>query len=231
MYQGIYIKRTKIGSEVHLWDDQAGYHKFSYKSYAYQKSQTGTYRSIYGDKLKKVYFWTGEDLQKGKVFESDIPIETRVLVDKYGDSDEVSKGHKVMIFDIEVEVIGGFPDPREARNKITSIAFYDKTADCYMVCVVSDKIQNYTYDNITVESFDTEEELIQRFYQLYLEIQPTILTGWNIDGFDIPYLYNRTRRIMGDNVANALSPIGIVEYSEYKNRYKIAGVSSLDYLS
>ena len=43
-----------------------------------------------------------------------------------------------------------------------------------------------------VESFQSEEELLQRFYQKYLEINPTILSGWNIDGFDIPYLYNRT---------------------------------------
>ena len=82
-----------------------------------------------------------------------------------------------------------------------------------------------------VESFQSEEELLQRFYQKYLEINPTILSGWNIDGFDIPYLYNRTKRVMGDSFANALSPIGEVFYSEHKRRYKIAGVSCLDYLS
>ena len=83
MYQNIYVKRTKTNSEVHLWDDKTGYTKFQYKPYAYLKSQTGTYRSLYGDKLKKVNFWTGEDLQAGRVFESDIPIETRTLVDMY----------------------------------------------------------------------------------------------------------------------------------------------------
>ena len=64
-----------------------------------------------------------------------------------------------------------------------------------------------------------------------MEIQPTIITGWNIDGFDIPYLYNRTKRTMGHQIANVLSPIGIVHYNENKRRYKIAGVSCLDYLA
>ena len=225
MYQNIYVKRTKTSSEVHLWDDKAGYQKFQYKPYAYLKSPSGTYRSLYGDKLKKVNFWTQQDLESGNVFESDVPIETRVLVDMYGESDEISDGHREVYFDIEVEVKDGFPDPRRADNKITAIALYDKAADKYS-CYVLGNVPNTD----VVESFQSEEELLQRFYQKYLEINPTILSGWNIDGFDIPYLYNRTTRVLGQQFANALSPIGIVDYSENKNRYKIAGVSCLDYL-
>ena len=229
-YQNIYVKRTKSGNEVHLWDERTGYSKFQYKPYAYLKSQTGTYRSLYGDKLKKVRFWTGEDLQKGNVFESDVPIETRVLVDMYTDSEEMSSGHREVYFDIEVEVTGGFPEPSKAHNKITSIALYDKVVDNYFVFVISDKKHNSSHDKTVVETFESEEELLQRFYQKYIEIQPTILSGWNIDGFDIPYLYNRTRRVLGDSFANSLSPIGDIFYLEHKNRYKIAGVSCLDYL-
>ena len=226
MYQNIYVKRTKTSSEVHLWDDKTGYSKFQYKSYAYLKSQSGTYRSLYGDKLKKVNFWSGDDLQNGRVFESDIPIETRTLVDMYTDSDEPSVGHREVYFDIEVEVKDGFPDASRADNKITAIALYDKVADKYSCFILGD-----VPNTDVVESFNSEEELLQRFYQKYLEINPTILSGWNIDGFDIPYLYNRTKRVMGETFANVLSPIGEVYYSEHKQRYKIAGVSCLDYLA
>ena len=226
MYQNIYIKRSKTSSEVHLWDDVAGYSKFQYKPYAYLKSGSGMYRSLYGDKLKKVHFWTHDDLQNGKVFESDVPIETRTLVDRYSDSDEPSKGNRELIIDIEVEVKDGFPDPKRADNKITAIALYDKVMDKYSCFVLGD-IPNTDI----VESFKSEEELLQRFYQKYLEINPTIITGWNVDGFDIPYIYNRTKKIMGEQIAKALSPIGEVFYSEHKNRYKIAGVSVLDYLA
>ena len=162
----------------------------------------------------------------GRVFESDIPIETRVLVDRYYDSDEPSQAHREMTIDIEVEVKDGFPNPLEAANKITAIAIYDKVMDKYS-CFVLGNIPNTD----VVESFQSEEELLQRFYQKYMEIQPTIITGWNVDGFDIPYLYNRTVRIMGNQIANCISPIGDVFYSEHKKRYKIAGVSVLDYLA
>ena len=225
MYQNIYVKRMSKGCEVHIWDDIAGYQKFNYKPYAYLKSQSGTYRSLYGDKLKKVTFWDKNDLENGRVFESDVPIETKILVDKYGDSDEPSEGHKELFFDIEVEVTDGFPDPSKAENKITAIALYDKVADKYH-CYVLGNVPNTD----VVESFQSEEELLQRFYQKYLEINPTILSGWNTDGFDIPYLYNRTRRTMGDQIANCLSPIGEVYWNETRNMYKIAGVSCLDYI-
>ena len=225
MYQNIFVKRLTKGCEVHIWDDKSGYQKFNYKPYAYLKSGSGTYRSLYGDKLKKVNFWTKEDLQAGRVFESDVPIETRILVDKYGESDEPSVGHKELFFDIEVEVKDGFPDPAKAENKITAIAVYDKVMDKYS-CFVLGNVPNTDI----VESFQSEEELLQRFYQKYLEINPTILSGWNIDGFDIPYLYNRTVRVMGEQVAKCLSPIGEMYWNERRGMYKIAGVSCLDYL-
>ena len=122
MYQNIYIDKPKQGKPiVHIWDDKKGYEKFQFTPYAYIKSQSGTYRSLYGDKLKKVQFWTGEDLQAGRVFESDVPLETRVLIDKYGDSNEPSIGHREVFFDIEVEIKDGFPEWKSAKNKITSM--------------------------------------------------------------------------------------------------------------
>jgi DNA polymerase elongation subunit (family B) len=219
MYQNIYIEKPKEGKPiVHIWDDKKGYDKFQFTPYAYQKSQTGQYRSLYGDKLKKVQYWTGEDLQKGDIFESDVPLETRVLVDMYGDSNEPSEGHREIFFDIEVEIKDGFPEPKTAKNKITAIALYDKLADKYH-CYILGNVPNTDV-----------VELLQRFYQKYLEINPTILSGWNIDGFDIPYLYNRTERVMGKQMANCLSPIGNVYYNEHQSKYKIAGVSCLDYI-
>ena len=229
MYQNIYVEKPKDGKPtIHLWDDKSGYQKFQYKPYAYMKSQTGTYRSLYGDKLKKVNFWTQDDLEKGNVFESDVPLETRILVDNYPDSDDISQGHKEFYFDIEVEVTDGFPEPSKAENKITSIAIYDKVVDEYSVLILAN-IQNSKKDNVIIESFRSEEELLQRFYQKYLEINPTILSGWNVDGFDVPYLYNRTTRVLGQQFANTLSPIGKVYYNDRQSRFKIAGVSVLDY--
>ena len=231
MYQNIWCeKRGGNQVEVHLWDDIAGYQNFVFKNYAYIKDGSGQYNSIYGDKLKKVTYWTEEDYNSGKIFESDVPLETKILLDRYHKSDDPSKNHIELFFDIEVEVTGGFPDPAKANNKITSIALYNKAEDCNVVFIISDKIQSYGSDNTTVKVFETEQQLLKAFLKYWINTKPTIISGWNINKFDIPYLYNRILKIFGEEFAGALSPIQIVKYNPNKQMYKIAGISSLDYL-
>ena len=224
MYQNIYYeRRTNL---VHIWDDKRGHLKLPYKKYAFVKHASGNFTSLYGDKLQKVFTWDEND----HVFEADVPTETRVLVDEYTDSNELSQGNRLLNIDIEVEVEDGFPDPRIAAQKITSMAIHDDVADEYTVFVLG-SITDKKRDNVNIKGYESEEELLQGFYEKYLEINPTIITGWNIDYFDIPYLYNRTVRVLGKEFANCLSPIGQVNWSDFKNRYKIAGVSCLDYLA
>ena len=216
---------------MHIWDDKFGYRTFRYKKYAYVKNRAGTYVSLYGDKLKRTNKW---DKDQPELFESDVNPEIRVLVDNYTDSDDVSEGHRVMIFDIEVEVTDGFPDVRRANNKITSIAFNDSILDKYY-CYVLDPLSKLKTDvkranGEIIVSFKDEYDLLNAFFKKYMEIQPTILTGWNIEFFDISYLYNRATQIVSQSVANLLSPISQVHWSDFHNRYKIAGVNVLDYL-
>jgi DNA polymerase elongation subunit (family B) len=232
MYQNIFYDRRL--NNMHVWDDKFGHQTFRYKKYAYTKSGVGTYISLYGDRLKRINKWEKE---QSDLFESDVNPEIRVLVDNYTDSDEVSVGHKVMIFDIEVEVTDGFPDIKKANNTITSIGFNDPRTDEYFCYVldVTDKLNlgessKKTSGDETIISFKDEYDLLNGFFKKYLEIKPTILTGWNVEFFDVPYLYNRAVHVVGKNVADLLSPIGNVQWSDFKKRYKIAGVSILDYL-
>ena len=215
---------------MHLWDDKKGYLIIPYKKYAYVKNSNGQHVSLYGDRVKKVFNYDKDD---PTLHESDVPPTTRFLVDQYTDSDEVSEGHRKVFFDIEVEVTDGFPDVMKANNVITSIALYDFMTETYFTYVFDAKkrLQSYTKDNKVVEVYDTEYEMLNKFFQKYLEIKPTILSGWNSDFFDIPYLYNRAVNVLGVSVANLLSPISEVYYNEFKKRYVIAGVSCLDYLS
>ena len=217
---------------MHIWDDKFGHQTFRYKKYAYVKNRTGTYVSLYGDKLKRINKW---DKDQPELFESDVNPEIRVLVDNYTDSDEVSEGHKTLIFDIEVEVTQGFPNIKKAENKITSIAFNDPILNTYF-CYVLDPSSELETDvkrtnGDIIVSFKDEYDLLNAFFKKYLEIQPTILTGWNVEFFDVSYLYNRACQILGQNIANLLSPIQQVYWSDFHNRYKIAGVNILDYLA
>ena len=219
---------------MHIWDDKFGHQTFRYKKYAYVKNRAGTFTSLYGDKLKKINTW---EKDQPELFESDVNPEIRVLVDNYTNSDDVSVGHRTMIFDIEVEVTDGFPDPKKAANKITSIGFNDPILEKYFCYVLdpTDKLElgesRTKEDGDTIVSFYDEYDLLNAFFKKYMEIQPTILTGWNVEFFDINYLYNRAIQVVGREVANLLSPIGQVQWSDFSKRYKIAGVSVLDYLA
>ena len=215
---------------MHIWDDKFGHQTFRYKKYAYTKNKSGTYISLYGDRLKRITKWEND---QPDLFESDVNPEIRVLVDNYTDSDDVSNGHRTMIFDIEVEVTEGFPDIQKADNIITAIGFNNPITDEYFCYVLDtkEKLNLKTKNNEIVKSFTDEYDLLNAFFMKYLEIKPTILTGWNVEFFDIPYLYNRACKVVGQNIAELLSPIRIVKWSDFGNgKYKIAGVNVLDYL-
>ncbi len=62
---------------MHVWDDKFGHQTFRYKKYAYIKNKSGTYISLYGDKLKRITKW---DKDQTDLFESDVNPEIRVLV-------------------------------------------------------------------------------------------------------------------------------------------------------
>ena len=215
---------------MHVWDDQRGYFTKKYRNYAYVRDGNGSYTSIYGERLKKINFWRKED--NLDLYESDVNEITRFLIDEYGNTDDVSDGHTILTFDIEVEMNSGLPDTSEAKNTITSIAFHDSVSNDYFVYVLNNGDElNKTIKNAKVRSFRSEEDMLIAFLDKWEEISPTIITGWNIDFFDVTYLYNRLKRLLGTSAANRLSPIGKVSWNKFRKRYIIAGVSALDYIA
>ena len=233
MYQNIFIERGEQWGQdtVHLWDDTLGYKTIPFNKfdYAYKPDRTGKYLSMTGIRLEKVKRYKRDDKS---LFESDLPQETRVLTDLYLNEDNVSTGHKVMFFDIEVSMENGIPTIEKPNNEVTSIAYYDASIGEYVVLVL-DKSGTYTNGprgGADVYFYQSEIDLLYAFIDKYEAIAPTIISGWNSDYFDIPYLYNRIRQQCGANTAGKLSPIGKIKYSKFRNRYQIAGVSALDYL-
>jgi DNA polymerase elongation subunit (family B) len=230
-YQNIYIDQQDDEQTVYIWDDAKGLVTLPLSdfNYAYVKDPSGKYLSMTGVRVSKTRRFT-----RGhpNIFESDLPKETRVLTDLYLNEDSPSEGNIVLFFDIEVSMTNGIPDIHTPNNEVTSIALYDPTIKKYIVLVLD---KTAMYENKSTEETDiifctSEVELLHAFITVYEQIQPTIITGWNSNGFDVPYLYNRIRQVCGQSIANKLSPIGKVKYSERLERYKIAGVSSLDYL-
>ena len=203
---------------------------FPYTRYAYEPAQRGEFKSIYGDPLTKIYKFKGDD---PNLFESDVPETTRALVDMYSETDDVSKGHIILTYDIECEMTSGLPNPEEATNELTSIALHDSATNQYWVLVMDKDglMVEKTTDKAIVLPFRDERDMLMKYLELYEMINPSIVTGWNIDFFDTPMLYNRIKRLLGERQANRLSPIGQCFWSPYRKRYFMAGVSYLDYIS
>jgi len=166
------------------------------------------------------------------LFEHDVNLTTRVLVDLYVDSDTPSVNHTLLNFDIEVEMITGLPDPTKAEQGITSIAAHDSVSNSYVVFILDEDkvVKNSKSGDREIRSFVDEYDLLMDFVRYWETIRPTIITGWNCDKFDVPYLYNRLVKICGTSNANRLSEIGEVSYSPFKGKFQIAGVSCLDYM-
>jgi DNA polymerase elongation subunit (family B) len=231
MYQNVYLQKGK--DLVHLWDDKLGYQTFPYKTfnYAYAPAERGQSTALDGTKVTKIYEFQKDD---PAYYETDVPETTRILVDLYSESDLPSEGHVVLTFDIEVEMETGLPDVEKADNEITAIALHDGPTDTYYALVLDKggKLQNtIKKDNRIIKAFRSERELLNAFLTVYEHINPTILTGWNIDAFDVPYLFNRLVNVLGKQNAYRLSPIRDGFYSPYRKKWSLAGVSILDYIT
>jgi DNA polymerase elongation subunit (family B) len=169
-------------------------------------------------------------------------METRVLVDAYKDLDDAPQYHNTVFLDIECEIGGALTTDyiKSAPMKITSIALYDVTLKKYYCLVLDEKKQlKYTEEeNKEIIPCDTEFDLLSKFISIWLETDPTIVSGWNSEFFDIPYLYHRICKVLGEQQAKQLSPLGIVSVRDFFNKksqsnesvVNIAGVNHLDYM-
>jgi len=232
MYQNIYLEDTDNSRGiVHLWDDTEGYSSFPYSkfNYAYKPSSHGTHLSLTGERCEKTYRYKRDD---DSLFESDVPRETRVLSDLYLEDDSPSIGHTILYFDIEVSMKNGIPTSNNPNNEIISICAYDSKTQIYKIFVLTDNTKSVpTSLEYDLHVYNSETKLLEGFLHYWESIQPTIVTGWNTDNFDIPYLYHRMQQLVGMDVANRLSPIGLITFSTFRSKYMIAGVSSLDYFN
>ena len=138
----------------------------------------------------------------------------------------------VAICDIEVGSENGFPDPYQANEPITAICVtFLKGATTVFGC------GDYVIqgDETYIKCSD-ETELCKKFLAFWQESYPDVLSGWNTKFFDIPYLVNRFRRILGEEETKKLSPWNIIgeRKAVVNNReliaYDMVGVSSLDYI-
>ena len=140
---------------------------------------------------------------------------------------------KIYALDIEVQCENGFPNVEEAAEEMLSITIKD---------MVSKKFYSWTTrefdapEGLELNVSWTEQEMLTNFLKWWAENTPDILTGWNVNLYDMPYIARRINRVLGEKWMKSLSPWNRANEREVyvqgrKNyAYDISGVNILDYL-
>ena len=139
---------------------------------------------------------------------------------------------KVAYIDIETSSENGFPDVRSATEEVLAVSI--KMGKDFRVygCGSYDPQPGVKY----ISCVD-EKNLLLEFVNDWMMNYPDVITGWNSRFFDIPYMVNRIRNVLGEKIANKLSPWGWFRESEVTlvgNRkqqvFDLVGISSIDYM-
>ena len=216
--------------------------KLNYEPTLYVKSQVeSAVKSLYGDNLEERKFdtisqakqWVKDNRDMLAIHGND-RYEYAFIHEYFrGELDVSMDDIRIMSTDIETGVENGFPsieNPIEEVLLITCIDF--KTKD-----FVTFGARPYTgkYRKNYVLCTD-ENDLLLKFIAHVQSFDPDIITGWNVDYFDIAYLGARIERLFGAAVLAKLSPFNIVDrkvdtlHERSQIRYDIVGRSVLDYL-
>jgi DNA polymerase elongation subunit (family B) len=231
MYQAIYYDRSTY--TFHLRDDKTGWSEFKYTRPRFKIDPNGQYQTLDGKRANAVtkYEWKDNSL-----YESDLDAYTSVLIDKYKDSDDTAEWQNIVYFDIECEIAGALTPEliKNAPTKITSIAVYDNTTQKYYCLILDEKQQLETIneENRAIIPFPHEHDLLHSFLNLWEQLDPTIITGWNTEFFDVPFLYYRIENQLGASEAARMSPLRKVKFGQYAHDapVELAGLNHLDYM-
>ena len=156
------------------------------------------------------------------------------LADKFqGDIKFDTSLIKTATLDIECECEDGFPEPILAAEKINAISIKPFGKECQVFGIGPwEHNQNLVYHNCK-----NETDLLQKFIKYWRTEWFDIITGWNVNSFDITYLCNRIDKILGEDEHKKLSPWGQSHTREYtsmgyqKNQiFELSGVNIVDYL-
>ena len=139
---------------------------------------------------------------------------------------------KIFALDIEVQCENGFPDVESAAEEMLTITIKDMVTKQYYVWATREFDPP---EGVESNVFWTEHEMLNHFLGWWAQNTPDILTGWNINLYDVPYIARRVNRVLGEKWMKSLSPWNRANEREVyvqgrKNiAYDISGINILDY--
>lgn len=246
-YRNCYYNNINRCVELFTWDEDGKRVRYtvSHDPYLYLEDSKGEFNSIYNTKLKKKVFRNSYERSKflrdggiRRVFENLPPVQ-QYLLDTFWKENETAEftQHpiKICFLDIETYSVDSFPNPEDPTHEVTVITCYDSLTKTFNTFGI--KPYNGSNKSIKYTHCKNEKELFIKFIEYLKKDYPDIMSGWNSEFFDIPYIINRCTRVLGEEYTKDLSPLGNVHYRDIigkfgrqQRRYYIDGISILDYL-
>ncbi len=162
--------------------------------------------------------------------------KAQYISEKYPEDEIKFDVNKIRLFTIDIEVASenGFPNVFDCAEELLAITLQNYTTK-NLICFGSRPYKNERKD-VTYVYCSDEIDLINKFLDFWGRNTPDVITGWNCELYDIPYICGRIERILGEKEARKVSPWGIIRRKEIviqgrdQISYEIAGVSIIDYL-
>lgn len=248
MYRNVYYEPREQLVKLFTWDKQGRriVTDCSYNPYIWIESKKTTdKKSLFNTNVVRKDFNTQWDRNKyirdsgrTRIFENINP-EHQFLIDTFWrehQNDDFNKNPlKILYIDIETYSPDDFPIPSEAKDTINVITVYDSLKQKFITWGLS-KLDK-SIDNCDYVHCDTEVILLENFLNYLERDYPDIITGWNTEFFDIPYIINRMYNVLGEEAVKRLSPVRNVfkrsimgQFGREQDKYYIKGVACLDYL-
>jgi len=185
------------------------------------------------DSIKEAKAWA-EQRENQKILFGNTQYPYCYISDEYPDDVPWDKDQILIVtIDIEVECENGFPNPQDAAEPLLSITMKNHQNKKIVVWGLHE-FQN-SREDVDYRLCRDEDDLLIKFLDEWRMIYPDIITGWNTEFFDIPYICNRIKNLFGEDFMHKLSPWNNVFAKEVYQMgrkhqvYSIQGVSALDF--
>ncbi len=203
----------------------------------YYEDQRGKFQSIYGDPLSRIVCKTTKDFHKEmkinngkKLYEADINPVVSCLSENYLNQDAPKLN--VAFWDIEVDFDPerGYASPDDAFMPITAIAVYLQWLDTLVCLAIPPKglsvkeATELVKDFPNTHIFDNEADLLDTFLNLIEDAD--VLSGWNSEGFDMPYTVNRITKVLSKDDTRRLC---LWDHYPKKREYEKYGKTAVTY--
>ena len=214
----------------------------------YYSDPKGKHRSLYGDPVSRFSTRNRTEFEKErrihskkKLFESDVNVVARCLSENYRGQDAPNLHTCFLDIETAFDQERGFAPPEDPFNEVTAITVYPDWLEKLITMVIAPKHMSPETAQEICNSFENtmlftnEKDMFDVFFQLIDDAD--VLTGWNSEGYDLPYLVNRVTKVMSKDDTRKFCLMGqypkartYERFGKEETTFDLVGRVHMDYL-